>query len=318
MASLDDHMLYLNRAGRVLVGQEAGAELLPDTGGYLMPESRGQMPAVDGNTPVAPWRGRLHLMHTVTKEPIEVDATLSIVRDGATGTPLFRAVVMRDTRERSRLRRRLDEHVERMPVALITVDSLGHILGWNPAAEVLLGHPEAAALGMVVQDLVSAPELLDMITSDGISDHVVEVSSAAGDRLMVEWSAITLETPGGGARDMMLVGRDMSAQLRAEHERREALRAAAMATWTADCLAREPVVVGRAVRACGSRPARVRSQPAVVPGVCSIASERARAAAAAAADRPAVSFALRSSSCDRPTAPCGSWRSRAGGWHLAV
>ena len=234
VASLDDHMLYLNRAGRVLVGQEAGAELLPDTGGYLMPESRGQMPAVDGNTPVAPWRGRLHLMHTVTKEPIEVDATLSIVRDGATGTPLFRAVVMRDTRERSRLRRRLDQHVERMPVALITVDSLGHILGWNPAAEVLLGHPEAAALGMVVQDLVSAPELLDMITSDGISDHVVEVSSAAGDRLMVEWSAITLETPGGGARDMMLVGRDLSAQLRAEHERGEALRAAAMATWTAD------------------------------------------------------------------------------------
>ena len=51
---------------------------------------------------------------------------------------------------------------------------------------------------------------------------------------MVEWSAIALEPAGGGGEDMMLIGRDMSAQLRAEHERREAMRAAAMGTWTAD------------------------------------------------------------------------------------
>jgi PAS domain S-box-containing protein len=234
VASLDDHMLYLNRAGRELVGQEPGAALLPDTADYVMPDFRWRLPVKSGINPMAPWRGRLNLRHAVTGEPIEVDATLFVVRDAVTGTAIFRAAVMRDTREHTRLLRRLELHVDRMPVALITVDSLGRILGWNPAAELMLGHSAAVTLGVPLQDLVSAPGLLEIITAGGVSDQVLAVSTATGEQVMVEWSAITLGPAADGAEDIMLIGRDMSAQLRAEHERREALRAAAMATWTAD------------------------------------------------------------------------------------
>ena len=98
-----------------------------------------------------------------------------MVNDANTDTPIFNAAVMRDTREYARLLRRLELHVERMPVALITVDALGHIRGWNPAAERMLGHSAAAARGAPVQDLVGAPRLLEIITAGGVSDEVVEV-----------------------------------------------------------------------------------------------------------------------------------------------
>ncbi len=81
----------------------------------------------------------MQLKHVVTGESIPVDAMMFTVRDDKTDAPLFQASVMRDTREYDRLLRRLELHLERMPVALITVGASGEVKGWNPAAERLFG-----------------------------------------------------------------------------------------------------------------------------------------------------------------------------------
>ncbi|MCI0345885.1 MAG: ATP-binding protein, partial [Chloroflexi bacterium] len=51
-----------------------------------------------------------------------------------------------------------DAIVETSPVAIVTIDLGGRVVGWNPGAERLFGHAEAEALGRPMEDLVAAPE----------------------------------------------------------------------------------------------------------------------------------------------------------------
>ena len=131
-----------------------------------------------------------------------------------------------------------------MPVVLITVGASGEVKGWNPAAARLFGAPAAAALGRRVHEVLHAPRLGEIVTSGAVSEEVLTVTTASGQRVTVEWSAVMLDDAGGGVGEIMLIGRDMTEQLRAELERKEALRVAAMATWSADWDGRGDGVVG--------------------------------------------------------------------------
>ncbi len=234
VAALDRRTLYLNPAGRALVGHGLDDPLLERSSDYVAEGSSEQFLKVTESSSTAPWRGSLQLEHVVTGESIPVDAMMFTVRDDKTSTPLFQASVMRDTREYDRLLRRLELHVERMPVALITVGPSGQVKGWNPAAERLFGVPGAAALGGVVHELLNAPRLGEIVAVGAGSEEVVTVTTPSGQEITVEWSAVILDEVAEEAGDIMLIGRDMTEQLRAEQERGEALRAAAMATWSTD------------------------------------------------------------------------------------
>ena len=234
VAALDRRTLYVNPAGRALVGQGLGAPLLERSSDYVADDSAAQFLKVTESSSIAPWRGSLQLKHLVTGESIPVDAMTFVVRDDKTDAPLFHASVMRDTRDYDRLLRRLQLHLERMPVALITVAPRGEVKGWNPAAERLFGVPAAVALGRRVHDVLHTPRLGQIVTSGSALEEVLTMTTASGAEVTVEWSAVVLDDDAAGVGDVMLIGRDTTEQLRAELERREALRVAAMATWSTD------------------------------------------------------------------------------------
>ena len=61
-------------------------------------------------------------------------------------------------REIQRRKQYADAIVETSPVAIVSVDLGGRVVGWNPGAERLFGYTETEALGHRMEDLVATPE----------------------------------------------------------------------------------------------------------------------------------------------------------------
>jgi PAS domain S-box-containing protein len=56
--------------------------------------------------------------------------------------------------------------VETSPVAIVTMDLLGTVTGWNPGAERLFGYAQAEALGRSMEDLVATPEVCEEVRAN--------------------------------------------------------------------------------------------------------------------------------------------------------
>jgi PAS domain S-box-containing protein len=69
-------------------------------------------------------------------------------------------------REIQRRKQYADAIVETSPVAIVTVDLDGRVVGWNPGAERLFGHTEAESLGRPMEDLVATPEVLEEVRAN--------------------------------------------------------------------------------------------------------------------------------------------------------
>ena len=52
------------------------------------------------------------------------------------------------------------------PVAIVTMDLGGQVIGWNPGAERLFGYSEADALGRPMEDLVATPEAREEVRAN--------------------------------------------------------------------------------------------------------------------------------------------------------
>jgi PAS domain S-box-containing protein len=59
-----------------------------------------------------------------------------------------------------------DALVEASPVAIVTMDVAGAVVGWNPAAERLFGYSSEEALGRRMEDLVATPELREEVRAN--------------------------------------------------------------------------------------------------------------------------------------------------------
>jgi PAS domain S-box-containing protein len=59
-----------------------------------------------------------------------------------------------------------DALVETSPVAIVTMDLAGTVIGWNPGAERLFGYVPAEALGRGMEDLISTPELREEVRAN--------------------------------------------------------------------------------------------------------------------------------------------------------
>ena len=161
VAALDRRMLYLNPAGRALVGQvversTAGVQLrLPRAG-----VARAASCHVDGSPSI----GRALAgppRYSGMWSPANRYRSTRPCSSFATTRPRSRsstASVMRDTREHDRLVRRLELQIERMPVALDHRRAAGATswAGILPPSG-LFGHSAAAAVGQRVHELLGCP-----------------------------------------------------------------------------------------------------------------------------------------------------------------
>jgi PAS domain S-box-containing protein len=68
--------------------------------------------------------------------------------------------------------------VQASPVAIVTLDLQGTVIGWNPGAVRLFGYTEAEALGRLLEDLIATPELLEEV-------HANVQRSLKGERIQV-------------------------------------------------------------------------------------------------------------------------------------
>jgi PAS domain S-box-containing protein len=68
-------------------------------------------------------------------------------------------------REIQRRKQYADAIVETSPVAIVTLDLAGRVVGWNPGAERLFGYAEPQALGRPLEDLVATSETREEVRS---------------------------------------------------------------------------------------------------------------------------------------------------------
>jgi PAS domain S-box-containing protein len=69
-------------------------------------------------------------------------------------------------REIQRQKQYSEALVETSPVAIVTIDLHGAVVGWNPAAERLFGYTTAEALGRSMEELVATPELREEVRAN--------------------------------------------------------------------------------------------------------------------------------------------------------
>jgi PAS domain S-box-containing protein len=59
-----------------------------------------------------------------------------------------------------------DTLLETSPVAIVTMDLNGTVIGWNPGAERLFGYPPVEALGRAMEELIATPELREEVRAN--------------------------------------------------------------------------------------------------------------------------------------------------------
>jgi PAS domain S-box-containing protein len=59
-----------------------------------------------------------------------------------------------------------DTLLETSPVAIVTMDLKGTVIGWNPGAERLFGYPPGEALGHAMEELIASPELREEVRAN--------------------------------------------------------------------------------------------------------------------------------------------------------
>ncbi len=69
-------------------------------------------------------------------------------------------------REIQRQKQYSDALVQTSPVAIVTMDLGGQVIGWNPGAERLFGYSEVDALGRPMEDLVATPEAREEVRAN--------------------------------------------------------------------------------------------------------------------------------------------------------
>ena len=117
-----------------------------------------------------------------------------------------------------------DSLVETSPVAIVTMNLDGAVIGWNPGAERLFGYPPAEALGHHMEELIATPELRDEVAAN-IRDTIAgEWIRAIGRRARKDGTMVDVEISSmpvlvdGAKVGMIGIYHDITELLRARQE----------------------------------------------------------------------------------------------------
>lgn len=165
----DGRFVYLNGAGRRLVGLSADADLARVALRTLRtPKEHARITglAIPAAVRDGVWEGESVLLGPGGEE---IPVSLVLVAHPSTWPgepPYFISAVMRDLRERVSAERALRESEARKQAMLdtaldcvVTIDHSGHVVEFNPAAETTFGYLREEAIGSRLVDLIVPPRL---------------------------------------------------------------------------------------------------------------------------------------------------------------
>jgi PAS domain S-box-containing protein len=185
MSTLDGHVLFINSAGRKMVGLDHKDDVKKTTlGDYFMEED---LPALrDDLLPNDTWRGEFRLKHQKTGLPIPVDLYGFSVTDEKTGRPIARAAVIRDITDLKRTREERERYYQQLQkatqslsesearfrtlaettTASIVIHRGGRFLYTNPAVQKSTGYTHDEFLNMEFWEIVH-PDFRDLVRERG-------------------------------------------------------------------------------------------------------------------------------------------------------
>src|SRR6185503_6826557 len=117
-----------------------------------------------------------------------------------------------------------DTLLETTPVAIVTMDLHGTVIGWNPGAERLFGHSTAEALGRAMEDLIATPELRDEVRANIRNTLAGEWIRAIAQRARKDGTTVDVEISSlpvivdGAKVGMIGIYHDITELLRARQE----------------------------------------------------------------------------------------------------
>ncbi len=115
MSDMDGHMLFVNQAGRKLVGLDSNADVRKLTADdFYFPED---IPVLRENRLNNDWRGEFRLRHFKTGAPIPIEWYIFNVADKETGRPIARAAVMRNIADLKRAREERERYYQELQAA---------------------------------------------------------------------------------------------------------------------------------------------------------------------------------------------------------
>ena len=134
LADLEGSLLYMNDAGRRLVGLDPARPL--DTVSmvdYVAPEwvERLRHEILPAVRDTGQWQGEMQLMHMVTGERIDVSRATHLVRDDSTGEPVGFGTVSRDIRQQKRAEQHFRTLADNMSQLAWMAEPDGSIFWYN-------------------------------------------------------------------------------------------------------------------------------------------------------------------------------------------
>jgi len=246
LTSLRGQPLYVNRAGCQLVGLSPQQDLSAvRLGSFYTDETWARLreiafPEVKAK---GAWSGSGHLRHWTSRESVDVDLTVFLIRLSKQTRHSLLALVHRDTSDRKRaneLQVLNDAILHSSLDPIVTVDHDGAITEFNPAAERTFGRTRSEVLGLKSEELLFAPSAAGG-AQDRVERHLsvgqgsllgrrTEIAAvrADGDVFPAEMAMTVTYRKGRPLFTFFL--RDISDRKRAEDELRQAKEAAEAAS----------------------------------------------------------------------------------------
>jgi PAS domain S-box-containing protein len=174
LAAMDEHALFLNPAGRALVGITPEADISRLRMQEFLSETtldRLEHEILPTLQQTGSWLGEAQFRHFVTGQPIDVEFNIFVIHDPATGRPTGFATASRDITERKRMDRMKSEFVStvshelRTPLTAIR-GALGLLAGGalgalpDPARELVdTAHRNSERLTVLINDLLDMEKI---------------------------------------------------------------------------------------------------------------------------------------------------------------